>query len=58
MDGLDRRLFDQLYHSLTAEVHVVGRPAATGWAAFSVRTRAVVGPQVLERKFPLPRNWL
>lgn len=58
MSGLLRRSLLQLYHSLTDEVNVAGRCVVEGWVRSSTRSTALVGPQVLERKFPLPRNWL
>lgn len=58
MFPLARRSFDQPYHSLTAEVNVAGSPVVEGCVRSSVRSTAVVGPQVLVLKFPLPRNWL
>jgi hypothetical protein len=58
MSELARRSLDQPYHSLTEEVNVAGRPAVEGCVLSSVRSTAVVGPQVLVRKFPLPRKVL
>lgn len=39
-------------------MNVAGRPVAEGCVLSSVRSTAVVGPQVLVLKFPLPRNAL
>ncbi len=58
MFWLVRRSFDQLYHSLTDEVNVAGSPVVEGWVRSSVLSTDVVGPQVFDRKLPLPRNWL
>jgi len=58
MSGLVRRLRLQLYHSLSDEVNIPGRWPVDGWVRWSVCRVAVVGPQVLVAKFPLPRNWV
>ncbi len=58
MSGFVRRSRDQLYHSLTAEVNLSGRRRVDGWVRVSTFSIAVVGPQVLLTKFPLPRNVL
>ncbi len=57
MSGLPRRLFSHAYHSLTDEVKVAGSETVAGCVRSSVRSTAVVGPQVFDLKFPLPRNW-
>ena len=58
MFGFWRRSLCQLYHSLTDEVNVSGRFLVAGLVWSSTRRTAVVGPQVLDTKSPLPRNWL
>ncbi len=58
MFGLVRRSLFQLYHSLTAEVNVVGSRLVDGWVWSSTLSTAVVGPQVLLLKVPEPRNVL
>ena len=58
MFGFCRRSLDQLYHSLTDEVNVAGRFVVDGCVRSSTFRTAVVGPQVLVLKLPLPRNGL
>src|SRR4051812_32428895 len=56
--GFFRRSFCQLYHSLTDEVMVAGRPAVAGCPGSSTRSVSCVGPQVLDRNVPVPRKVL
>ena len=56
VSGFRCRPFDRLYHSLTDEVTVAARLLVAGCVRSSVRRTAVVGPQVLDLKSPLPRN--
>ena len=58
MSGFVRRSRDQLYHSLTDDVNFSGSRRVDGCVRVSTFSVAVVGPQVLLTKFPLPRNVL
>src|SRR4051794_16616938 len=55
---LVRRSLLHLYHSLGAELNVVGKCLVAGWPGASTRSSAEVGRQVLPTYEPEPRNSL
>src|SRR4051812_7598333 len=58
MSGFFLRSLFQLYHSLTSDLKTTGKPLLTGCVVSSTFICAEVGPQVLLRKAPQPRNLL